>query len=179
MRLSTILTETGLAGARDHAIGAGRFWLARGILRAMAAGTFLLLLAPLEAAHAALGENVGSLARDHEALRGTLVVTPMPSYEVHQMVSSSGVTVREYATHTGGVFAVTWSGTQVPDLKLLLGTYFDRYVALAQTHRTGHHVLSINTRDLVMTAVRFQRSATGQVYVPNLLPSGVSRRELR
>jgi hypothetical protein len=145
----------------------------------MAAGAFLFALAPLEMAHAALGETTGSLARDHEALRGTLVVMPMQGYDVHQIVGTSGVTVREYATRMGGVFAVTWSGTQVPDLKLLLGSYFDRYVALAQTRRTGHHVLSINTPDLVMTAVRFQRSAAGQVYVPKLLPSGVSPRELR
>jgi Protein of unknown function (DUF2844) len=178
-RRSPILMETGLAAAPEHVIGASRSWLGRGGLRAMAAGAFLFALAPLEAAHAALGANTSSLARDHAALRGTLVVTPMQGYDVHQIVSASGVTVREYATHTGGVFAVTWSGPQVPDLKLLLGSYFDRYVALAQTRRTGHHVLSINTADLVMTAVRFQRRATGQVYVPNLLPNGVSRRELR
>jgi Protein of unknown function (DUF2844) len=40
-------------------------------------------------------------------------------------------------------------------------------------------VLSINTADLVMTAVRFQRTAAGHVYIPGLLPSGVSPRELR
>jgi Protein of unknown function (DUF2844) len=145
----------------------------------MAASVLLFALAPLEGAHAALGDNTGSLARDHAALRGTLVVTPMQGYDVHQIVSAAGVTVREYATPVGGVFAVTWSGPQVPDLKLLLGSYFDRYVALAQTRRKGHHVLSINTADLVMTAVRFQRLATGRVYVPNLLPNGVTRRELR
>ena len=142
-------------------------------------GAFLFALVPMEAANAALGENTGSLAHDQEALRGTLVVTPMQGYEVHKIVGAAGVIVREYATHMGAVFAVTWSGTQVPDLKILLGRYFDRYVALARTVRTGHHVLSINTSDLVMTAVRFQRTARGQVYLPSLMPDGVSRRELR
>jgi len=136
-------------------------------------------LAPLEAAQAALGASNASAARDHEALRGTLAVTPMQRYEVHQIVSASGVTVREYATHTGPVFAVTWSGPHVPDLKLLLGGYFERYVTLAKTHRTGHHVLSIDTPDLVMSVVRFQRTASGRAYIPRLLPSGVSRAELR
>jgi hypothetical protein len=133
----------------------------------------------MEAAQAALGEKAGSVARDHQALRGTLAVTPMHGYDVHQMVSASGVTVREYATNTGGVFAVTWSGAQVPDLKVLLGSYYERYVSLARSHRTGHHALSINTPDLVVTSVRVQRMASGQVYLPRLLPSGVSRRELR
>jgi hypothetical protein len=77
------------------------------------------------------------------------------------------------------VFALTWSGTQVPDLKQLLGTYFDRYMTAAQVHRTGHHVLSIATPDLVMTVVKFQRKSSGQVYVPSLMPSGVTRQELR
>lgn len=163
-----------LTRARWGAADAGRSW------RAAALGALIACaLAAPETARAALGENVASPARDHEALRGTLAVTPMQRYDVHEIVTASGVTVREYAAHTGPVFAVTWSGTQVPDLKLLLGTYFDRYVSLAKTHRTGHHVLSIESPDLVMTAVRFQRTATGRAYVPALLPSGVSRGELR
>ncbi len=172
-------TTSGDAGLLRTTTEAGRSWLVRLKLRAIATFAFLLALAPLEAARAALGGNAASLARDQEALRGTLVVMPMPSYDVHQIVSASGVTVREYATHTGAVFAIAWSGAQVPDLKQLLGSYFDDYVSLAKTHRTSHHVLSINTPHLVMTAVRFQRSAAGQVYVPSLLPSGVSRHELR
>jgi len=147
--------------------------------KAMAAAAVALTLLPLAAAQAGLGENTDSLPRDYAAMSGTLSVTPMQSYDVHQIVSSTGTTVREYATHAGRVFAVTWSGSQVPDLKNLLGSSFKRYLSLAQTHRTGHHVLSINTPDLVMTSIRTQRSATGQAYIPTLMPSGVSRRELR
>ena len=145
----------------------------------MVAAALLLALLPMEAVQAGLGGNTGSLVRDHAAMSGSLIVTPMQAYDVHQMVSSTGITVREYATHAGRIFAVTWSGSQVPDLKSLLGTYFERYVSLAQTHRTGHHVLAVNTPDLVMTSIRVQRTAAGQAYVPALVPSGVSRRELR
>ena len=180
VRHSATLMKAVAACARGRALAGCRSRVARA-LRTAEAGVLLIAfaLAPLEAAQAALGENIASLARDHEALRATLLVTPMQGYDVHQLVSASGVTVREYATHTGHVFAVTWSGMQVPDLKVLLGTYFERYVLLARSHRTGHHVLSINTPDLVMTSIRIQRMATGQAYVPGLLPSGVSRRELR
>lgn len=103
----------------------------------------------------------------------------MQQYEVQEIVTDAGTTVREYAAHGGPVFAVTWRGAQVPDLHLLLGTYFDSYVAAAKAHRTGHHVLSVNTPSLAMSIVRFQRSASGQVYVPSLMPHGVTRRELR
>jgi Protein of unknown function (DUF2844) len=90
---------------------------------------------------------------------------------VHQIVTAAGSTVREYATHTGGVFAVTWSGTQVPDLKVLLGSYFDRYVSLAQTRRTGHHVLSINTpvegmNGTMAVYVAFEAGSPGGVVGP-------------
>lgn len=60
------------------------------------------------------GESTASLARDHAILRGPLVVTPLQSYDVHQMVSMTGMTAS--MRHTGRVFAVTWTGTQVPDL---------------------------------------------------------------
>ena len=166
--------------ARARAIGAGRSCFAPPVMRkAMAVAAFLLALLPMEAVQAGLGENTDSLVRDHAEITGALIVTAMQAYDVHQIVSSTGITVREYATHAGRIFAVTWTGSQVPDLKNLLGSYFERYVSLARTHRMGHHVLSVNTPDLVMTSIRVQRTAVGQAYVPALMPSGVSRRELR
>ena len=130
-------------------------------------------------AEAALGDKVESVARDREALRGSLVTRQMSSYEVHEITADTGTTVREYVAPAGGVFAVTWSGAQPPDLKLLLGEYFSSYVAGARAHRGSHHVLSLNTPDLTLTVVRYQRTATGQAYVPALMPAGVSREELR
>jgi Protein of unknown function (DUF2844) len=129
--------------------------------------------------YAALGESGASIARDREAMRGSLRTLPMTRYDVHELRIDSGTVVREYVTPAGKVFAVTWEGPQVPDLKLLLGAYFERYTAAAQAHRTGHHVLSIATPELVMTAVKFQRKASGRVYVPALMPGDVTDQELR
>ena len=103
----------------------------------------------------------------------------MAGYSVQEITSEAGTTVREYVTPAGTVFGLTWRGAQVPDLKLLLSTYFDRYVTAAQTHRTGHHLLSLATSDLVMTVVRFQRQSSGRVYVPALMPSGVTPQNLQ
>ncbi len=146
---------------------------------ALGAGLLLWALAQPTAAYAALGESSASVARDRAALRSSLNTVSMKGYDVHELTSESGATVREYVTSAGTVFALTWNGAQVPDLKLLLSTYYDRYIAAAQAHRTGHHVLSIATPDLVMTVVKFQRKASGQVYVPSLMPSGLTRQELR
>jgi hypothetical protein len=146
---------------------------------AFGAGLILWTLAQPTAAYAALGESGVSIARDRAALRSSLNTISMKGYDVQELTNESGATVREYVTAAGTVFALTWNGTQVPDLKLLLGAYFDRYMTAAQAHRTGHHVLSIATPDLVMTVVKFQRKSSGQVYVPSLMPNGVTPQELR
>lgn len=122
---------------------------------------------------------MASVEHDHAVLRGSLASLPMQSYDVHEMASESGAMVREYAARGGTVFAVTWSGSQVPDLKLLLGSYYENYLAAAKVHPGARHLLSINAPNLVMTVVRSQRSASGQVYLPQLMPRGVTRRELR
>ena len=130
-------------------------------------------------ARAALGEHVASVERDQAVLHGSRATALLQNYNIEEIVSASGATVREYVTHTGDVFAVTWSGSQTPNLKLLLGGHFEDYVSAARSHRGSHHVLSIDSPSLVMTVVRFQRSASGQVYLPRLMPRGVARRELR
>lgn len=157
---------------RDVLVIGARFYVAATV------GLLMLVLSPYRVAHAALGDDVASIERDHAALRGTIAIVPMQSYDVHQMTNESGTTVREYASRAGKVFAVTWSGARVPDLKQLLGVYFDRYVTAARAHRTGHHVLSVDTPELSVKVVRFQRMSNGQVLVPALLPSGVTRHEL-
>jgi hypothetical protein len=135
----------------------------------------LLLPAP---ARAALGAGASSVARDREALQGALSVTRGLAYDVHELAVSSGV-VREYVAQSGQVFAVTWQGPRAPDLRQLLGAYFERYAAEARIHRTGHHVLSIETPDFSVNAVRFQRGFQGRAILPGLLPAGVTRGELR
>jgi hypothetical protein len=146
---------------------------------ALGAGLLLWALVRPTAAYAGLGESSDSIARDRAAMRSSLNTVSMKGYDVHELTSESGAMVREYATLGGTVFALTWSGTQLPDLKLLLSAYYDRYVTAAQAHRTGHHVLSIATPELVMTVVKFQRKSSGQAYAPSLMPSGVTRQELR
>jgi hypothetical protein len=78
-----------------------------------------------------------------------------------------------------GFFAVTWEGRNTPDLEQLLGSSYSRYLAEARTHRSGHHLLSINTPDLVASVVRLQRSSIGHVHLPALVPAGVAVADLR
>jgi hypothetical protein len=155
-------------------------WLAS--MRKQITGPLVLLALALVAptpAFAALGGDAGSVARDREAMKGALAIIPAAaSYQVHELTVPAGV-VREYLAAGGLVFAVTWQGARAPDLHQLLGAYFERYAAEARTHRTGHHVLSIETPDFAASAVRLQRGFRGRAILPALLPAGVTRDELR
>src|SRR5438309_4039601 len=65
----------------------------------------VLALAVPARALAALGADASSVARDREALKGALTVTPAVGYEIHELKISTGV-VREYLAPGGLVFAV-------------------------------------------------------------------------
>lgn len=109
-----------------------------------------LFLLPLTAAivfssggaQAELGGNVTSVHSDQIRMKATLqarvanVATP---YSVHTLSTEIGVIIHEYADAAGTVFAVTWSGPTKPNLRQLLGRYFEPFIsASASTKKTGH-----------------------------------------
>jgi hypothetical protein len=135
-------------------------------------------LAP--AAQAGLGEGADSVARDHAALRARAQsVVPMQAYDMHEMTTAGGGQVREYVTRSGTVFAVTFSGRTMPDLRTVLGTHYGEYVAATNVRRTNHKVFAMSAPGLVMEVIKLPRGVTGAAHVPVLLPPGVSARDLR
>ncbi len=145
------------------------------------AGTALALgLLMAGAAQAGLGERAESVARDHATLHGTaLRVTPMTNYQVHEITSEHGGRVREYVSPEGQVFATTWSGPTMPDLKAVLAGHYPDYVASAQAHRASHHVFSVATEGMVLRVVKLPRGITGSAHVPALVPAGVNVQDIR
>jgi hypothetical protein len=137
------------------------------------------VLATSRPAHAALGAGLDSLVGDQAILGGADVVTPMTTYDLHEIKAASGTTVREYVSREGTVFAVSWGGPSHPNLQQLLGNSYSTYQAAARAHRRGHHIVSINTPDLVASVLRLQRTSSGQIYVPGLVPQGVAAASLR
>src|SRR5271154_2279412 len=105
----------------------------------LAAGLFVAALSPCIAT-AALGEPEVSVQADGVELRGSVKVMARLSYRVHEIQLPSGNRVREFA-HQGTVFAVAWNGPTMPDLRHILGRYFDSYVSAAKANRAGHHHL--------------------------------------
>ena len=99
--------------------------------------------------------------------------TPAP-YTVHEMLTPSGTVVREYAAATGKIFAVTWSGPNVPDLRQLLGASFDAYAAPEAAGPRAHSHRAVTRGDLVVQSSGRMRAFSGKAYLASLVPTGVT-----
>lgn len=77
-------------------------------------------------------------------------------------------------SNEGAVFAVAWNGPVMPDLRQILGKYFETYAQTAKIKHTGHCHLTIQQTGLVVHSGGYIRAFTGYAYVSTLLPPGVS-----
>ena len=127
---------------------------------------------------AALGGDVASVVADQAHINGKLIVSQAQKYVVHEIQAPSGSLVREFVAPAGAVFAVAWTGPTMPDLRQVLGSYFDRYVAAVAQRRMRGPVL-IEQPGLVVQSSGHMRAFTGKAYVPDAVPSGVSIEEIR
>jgi hypothetical protein len=125
-------------------------------------------------ASAGLGGSVDSVKADQEAMKGTLQVTSLSGYEIHEIQSPQGVKVREYVSPNGTVFGVAWDGPWNPNLRQVLGQYFDQYVKAAQSKKTARGPISIQLPGLVVERGGHPRSFVGRAFVPQMIPEGVT-----
>jgi hypothetical protein len=123
---------------------------------------------------ATLGESEASVKADVAKLKGSITVSDGSGYRVHEIQLSSGTRVREFVGPDGQVFAISWKGPTMPDLRQTLGQYFDHYVKAAQAPHSGHNRLQIHQSDLVVQAAGHMRAFSGRAYLPQAVPSGVS-----
>jgi Protein of unknown function (DUF2844) len=145
------------------------------------AAAALLILGALPA-WASLGGDRASVDADQVHLQGTRTTKALESYTVHEIQAASGVVVREYVSAEGKVFAIGWNGPWMPDLRQLLGGYFEQYVQAAKaqnTARPGRRPLMIEQSGLVVEVGGHPRAFTGRSYVPEMLPPGVRAEEIR
>jgi Protein of unknown function (DUF2844) len=130
-------------------------------------------------ASATLGEPESSLAAESQLSRASIKQSDYGPYRIHEMQLPSGTLLREYAGANGKVFAVTWNGPFIPNLKQSLGSYFAEYSAQAgAAHGTRKH-LEVRQADLVVESGGHMRAHYGRAYLPQALPSGVSVGDLQ
>lgn len=139
-------------------------------------------LAPGIPVRASLGGDFASVHDDQMKMQGTLRTTTNNSYNIHEIQALNGVVVREYVSLSGNVFGVAWQGRTHPDLRQVLGAYYDQYVQAVQAQRAqrhGHGPLLIEQPGLVLQMEGHMRSLSGRAYLPQNLPAGMRLEEIR
>ena len=135
----------------------------------------IALLVPLLAfpAMAALGGDAASIQQDASHFKAQVRMAQKQGYAVHEMQTSGGATVREYVSSSGKVFGVAWQGPVIPNLQQVLGSYFARFQATAQSRRRMHGPLVIHEASLVLESTGHMTAYRGTAYIPEMLPEGV------
>ncbi len=143
----------------------------------------LLILGLSLPACAALGGTLDSVQTDRAHMKANSAkVTEANVYSVHEIKAPTGTVVREFVSSAGRVFGIAWQGPFIPDMRQLLGGYFEQYSAAAKAQRESHagrQPLNIQEPGLVVQTAGHMLSYSGRAFDPGLLPTGVSPNEIR
>jgi hypothetical protein len=145
--------------------------------------TLMLFLSMLQGAlaWAALGSSPsdfgGTTTQTRMAARSLAATststTSAAVYTISQSTLDSGTIVREYTDASGVVFAVSWTGPTLPDLRTLLGDKFTVMTSnAAKRPKAGHSQLAVDQSDVVIVSSGHMRAYAGQAWIPSALPAG-------
>ena len=151
----------------------------------MRAALYTLTLACLVAqgfphsARAALGASSDSVESDRVVMKGLTRPVAAGALQKQQLQLPSGTVVNEYLNAQGTVYAVTWNGPSLPNLRQILGNYFVNYQAAAKQPVVRHRLVRVSSADIVIESSGRMRAFVGRAWVPALLPSGVTAAEIQ
>jgi hypothetical protein len=137
------------------------------------AGLVLLALVVPARIYAELGGTVDSIQADQQVMKGSRRITSAVNYSVHEIQAESGTKVREFVSPSGTVFGVAWSGPFKPDMRQLLGPYFDQYVQAIQSKRQRRGAVVIQQPGLVVESSGHMRAFSGRAFLPQMTPQNV------
>jgi Protein of unknown function (DUF2844) len=139
----------------------------------------LVLISP---AFGSLGGALDSVQADQSRMMATIKTTDARAYSIHEITTPAGVVVREYVSASGRVFGVAWQGPFMPDMRLILGAYFQHFSVAAKAQRESRrnrNLLLITEPGIVVESSGHMRSYSGRAYDPGLLPEGVHGNDVR
>jgi hypothetical protein len=144
------------------------------MLRSTLAFSVLLLACPV-AGRAALG---GAPEQFENAAPG--VSATFADYVTRDTTLATGTRVREYVSAKGIVFAVTWEGPFLPDLKALLGKYFASMVNDAgRMPKAGRSRIAMTGSEVVINSGGHMRAFEGSAWLPAAFPPGFTADDVR
>lgn len=130
-------------------------------------------------AYAELGGPVSTVQNDGARMSAHMTISTGTGYALHTLTRPNGGLVHELANANGQVFAVTWSGPGKPDLRALLGRYFDTYQAANLARGRGLRSPlrlppQVNQPDLQIQTAGHMGWFRGVAFIPSLAPPGFS-----
>jgi Protein of unknown function (DUF2844). len=146
--------------------------------KVLAPCAFFALLLCSSPASAALGGDATSIGTGQTHLLASARLRRATTHTVHELQAATGTTVREYADNGGKVFAVSWQGPFRPDLRQLLGAYYETYLKAAKG-RVARGPVNIEVPGLVIHMSGHQRAFYGRAYLVDRVPQGLSTDEIR
>jgi Protein of unknown function (DUF2844) len=149
-------------------------------VRMLGLGFFILFLIHLKPAFASLGDKETSIEKEADKLQGVHSKAQAPGgYTVHDIAAGT-VSIKEYVSKDGYVFAVTWHGNIHPDLSILLGSHFGEFKQMEEKTPLGkgRRMRTVKTSKIVVARGGHMRALEGRAYQPELVPPGVKVEEL-
>ena len=140
--------------------------------------TLIALAVPLRSV-AALGGDMDSVEADRAQLHGTVRIAQMTTHSVHEIRTERGVMLKEYVSPEGHVFAVSWQGPANPDLRQVMGNYYDQFLQATRARTQMRGPLSIHEPGLVVQMSGTMRAHFGRAYIPQMLPAQVPVESIR
>lgn len=120
---------------------------------------------------AALGGVPTSFQAQRNLPMSSTLLPGAAGYTVVRHELDSGTQVREYVDASGKVFAVSWSGPFLPDLKELLGAHFEAMQAQANRGDSISR-LTRQGKEVVIVSTGRMGAFEGRAWLPAMLPSG-------
>lgn len=151
-----------------------------GLLLAAAPASAALGGVPTPPPTGAVSSSLGPVAHVASGA-ATASTTSAATYTVTQTTFGSGTVVREYVSTSGTVFGIAWGGPTMPNLPVLLGTYFPQFDSARnalRAARPGRGPLVIELPGLVVRSGGHMGAFGGQAYLPSALPAGVSATDI-
>jgi hypothetical protein len=100
-------------------------------------------------------------------------------FSVNTSTLANGTTVREYVNPNGVVFAVSWNGPFLPDLRSLLGDQFGALTSESARHpKAGHSQVHVERPDLTIESTGHMRAYAGRAWINSLLPAGFNTNDI-
>jgi len=129
---------------------------------------------------ATLEQDEASAETDRRHMNARRSIRADAGYSVHEIQLPSGTVVREYLSPSGRIFAVTWHGPTLPDLRQIIGdAHFRTFVNAPEAQHVPRRLRSLKRDDLVVHSAGRPRAFSGHAYVPSLVPRGVAVENLR